>query len=187
MVRLLQNLLDVSQLENGTLAVRPSRVALPQLIEGIAEQRRVLARSMRIQLVVAPSVELAVEVDVDLATRTVENLLDNAVRHTPGGGVIEIECRAVGGDVEIRIGNSGPAIPAEARVSMFEKYQQGATRAGRMNVGLGLYFCRLAVEAQGGTIRVEETARLPTVFVLRLPRLVARSAVSEAQQAAVTG
>jgi PAS domain S-box-containing protein len=187
MVRLLENLLDVSRLENGTLVVSPKGVVLAQLIEPIVEQRRVLARLLKVQLVLVPSGDIAVEIDVDLATRAVENLLDNALRHTPGGGVIEIECRRAGPDIEIRIGNSGSAIPAESRTLVFEKYQQGAAPSGRMNVGLGLYFCRLAVEAQGGTIRVEETARLPTLFVLSLPRLVARPPGPNARQpAAVT-
>jgi PAS domain S-box-containing protein len=172
MVRLLENLLDVSRLENGTLGVRPAPAILSQLIEPIVEQRRVLARSLEVQLTIACPPELAVEIDVDLATRAVENLLDNALRHTPSGGVIEIDCRSLGPDVEIRIGNSGAAIPEEVRGQIFEKYGQGGGRAGRMNVGLGLYFCRLAVEAQGGTIRVEEAARLPVLFVVRLPRLV---------------
>lgn len=172
MVRLLANLLDVSRMENGTLAVCPSHVTLPKLIEPIAQQRRILARSLEVALNLAPSREVAIVVDVDLVTRTLENILDNALRHTPTGGRIEIECREAGADIEIRVGNSGAAIPAGARAAVFEKYRQTTTRAGRMNVGLGLYFCRLAIEAQGGTIWVEETDRLPTVFGIRLPRFV---------------
>jgi signal transduction histidine kinase len=100
----------------------------------------------------------------------VENILDNALRYTPAGGTIEIELREVGPDVEIRIGNSGFAIPVEERDKVFDKYRQESSENGRMNLGLGLYFCRLAVEMHGGRIWVEETERLPTVFALRLPR-----------------
>jgi K+-sensing histidine kinase KdpD len=78
----------------------------------------------------------------------------------------------MGPEVEIRIGNSGPAIPVGERSTVFDKYRQTARRAGPMNVGLGLYFCRLAIEAQGGKIWVEQTARLPTLFGIRLPRRV---------------
>jgi two-component system, OmpR family, heavy metal sensor histidine kinase CusS len=59
---------------------------------------------------------------------------------------------------------------------VFDKYRQTTTRVGRMNVGLGLYFCRLAIEALGGTIWVEETERMPTLFGIRLPRLVVSAA-----------
>ena len=117
-------------------------------------------------------------VDADLMTRAVENIFDNALRHTPNGGSIEIERREVGPDVEIRIGNSGGAIPVEERMTIFEKHQRGSTEVGRMNLGLGLYFCRLAIEAQGGKMWVEETTRMPTVFGIRLPRTAPRQATS---------
>jgi PAS domain S-box-containing protein len=169
MLRLLANLIDVARLESGTLDVHPSAMTLSQLLEPIAAQRRVLARSRKIAIVLAPSAEMTVMADADLVTRTVENIFDNAIRHTPTGGRIEVERREVGPDVEIRIGNSGGAIPVEARRTIFEKNQQGTTDLGRMNLGLGLYFCRLAIEAQGGRMWVEETDRMPTVFGIRLP------------------
>jgi PAS domain S-box-containing protein len=182
MLRLLANLLDVSRLEAGTLKVCRSEVVLSELLESVAEQRRVLATSRNIEIVVAPSAHVKVAADADLVTRAVENIFDNALRHTPSGGMIEIELREVGPDIEIRIGNSGDAIPVGARRTIFEKYWQAAAETGHMNLGLGLYFCRLAIEAQGGGIWVEESERLPTVFGIRLPRVaagVARAAAVE--------
>ncbi|MDB4979659.1 MAG: sensory box histidine kinase [Myxococcales bacterium] len=170
MLRLLANLIDVSRLESGTLDVHSSEMTLSQLLEPIAEQRRVLARSRKIAIVLAPAAEMTVVVDPDLLIRTVENIFDNAIRHTPVGGRIEVERRQVGPDVEVRIGNSGGAIPLEARRTIFDKTRQGPAGVGRMNLGLGLYFCRLAIEAQGGQLWVEETDRMPTVFGIRLPR-----------------
>jgi PAS domain S-box-containing protein len=176
MLRLLANLVDVRRLEGETLNVRTSELNLMELLESVAEQRRVLATAGNIEIVVAPSPEVKVMVDPDLVTRTIENIFDNALRHTPRGGTIEIELREVGLDVEIRIGNSGRAIPVEARHAIFEKYCQSASDFGHMNLGLGLYFCRLAVEAQGGGIWVEETDRMPTVFGIRLPRVAVNAA-----------
>jgi len=176
MLRLLANLVDVARLENGTLDVHASEMTLAQLLEPIAEQRRVLARSRQIAIVLAPSPEITVMVDADLMTRTVENIFDNALRHTPSGGRIEVERREVGPDVEIRIGNSGGPIPVEERTAIFEKHQQGSAEVGHMNLGLGLYFCRLAIEAQGGRMWVEQTERMPTVFGIRLPRPASHAA-----------
>jgi K+-sensing histidine kinase KdpD len=85
-----------------------------------------------------------VTVDVDLVTRPIENIFDNAFRYTPRGGMIEVELREVGPDIEIRIGNSGSAIPMGARNTIFEKYRQVGSERLQMNRGLGLYFCRLA-------------------------------------------
>jgi signal transduction histidine kinase len=171
MLRLLSNLVDVSRMEDGTIQVRPSEVNLSNLLHPVADQRRVIARSRRITIVSAPPAEVQVGVDTDLMTRVIENILDNALRYTPAGGQIELELQGNGADVELRIGNSGSAIPVDARHSIFEKYRQGGSETGHMNLGLGLYFCRLAVEAHGGRIWVEETARLPTVFCISLPCL----------------
>jgi PAS domain S-box-containing protein len=170
MLRLLNNLVDVARLENGTLDVHASEITLSGLLQPIAEQRRVIARSRNVEIVVAPSPEMTVTVDADLVTRTVENIFDNALRHTPSGGRIEIELREAGPDVELRIGNTGSAIPVGSRNAIFDKFGQTDSVVGRMNLGLGLYFCRLAIEAQGGGIWVEEADRLPTVFGIRLPR-----------------
>ncbi|MDB4966914.1 MAG: multi-sensor hybrid histidine kinase [Myxococcales bacterium] len=170
MLRLLANLADVARLEGGTLEVRRSQTTLSQLVQPIVEQRRVLARARDIQIALLPSPEITVSVDAELVTRTVENIFDNALRHTPDGGSIEIELRDSGADVAIRIGNTGPAVPAGARDGIFGKYEQASPAVGRMNLGLGLYFCRLAIEAQGGKVWVEETERLPAVFAIQLPR-----------------
>jgi len=170
MLCLLTNLVDVARLEDGQLQTHGSRISLSQLLQPLVEQRRVLARGRKISIVLTPSPEITATVDADLVVRTVENILDNAIRHTPAGGCIEIELREDGPEVEIRVGNSGPAIPVEARQSIFAKHGQGGAAVERRHVGLGLYFCRLATEAQGGRIWVEETERLPTVFAIRLPR-----------------
>jgi diguanylate cyclase (GGDEF)-like protein/PAS domain S-box-containing protein len=169
MLRLLANLVDVARLENGTLAVRPSELNLTRLFQSVIEQRRVLARARKIGMVLLPSPERTVVVDADLLTRAVENILDNALRYTEDGGRIEIELRDMGDEFEIRIGNSGPAIPLEARHTIFDKYGQAGAEVGRRNLGLGLYFCRLAIEAQGGRLWVGETETLPALFGIRLP------------------
>jgi PAS domain S-box-containing protein len=173
MLRRLANLGDVARLECGTLDVRLARVALSALVRPIVEQRRVLAGARKIEIALLPSAEMMVDVDTDLMARTLENIFDNALRFTPDGGSIEVELREAGADVEMRIGNSGCAVPAEARETIFGKYEQGSSGGGRMNLGLGLYFCRLAIEAQGGRVWIEQSERLPTVFGIRLSQKAA--------------
>src|SRR5206468_1447585 len=97
------------------------------------------------------------------------NVVDNALRYTPSGGIIVLAAERNGDDFELVIGNDGPRIPDEARLAIFEKYGQTGSHAGRMNLGLGLYFCRLAAEAHGGELQLRESAELPTQFVFRLP------------------
>ena len=99
---------------------------------------------------------------------------DNAARSSPAGGTVDMEARAVAGDaVEIRVRDQGPGVPKEFREKVFDKYVRlGASEAGgqpRSNMGLGLTFCRLAVEAHGGKIWVEDNQPKGACFCVRLP------------------
>jgi signal transduction histidine kinase len=99
-------------------------------------------------------------------------MLDNATRYAPRGGRCGISAkRNADSLVEIAIGNSGPPVPVADREQIFGRYFQVERRraSARANRGLGLYFCKLAVEAHGGTIHVEERGDLGAVFVARLP------------------
>jgi signal transduction histidine kinase len=167
-LRLLANLLDLAKLEADRLVLRRSAITVRTLIEPILEQRaRVFAaRSVRLRSTLTDD-ELVV--DAELITRVVENLLDNAIRYTPDAGVVSVASTAGDRGCELRIGNSGPAVPPEARTRIFEKFGQ-AEGGPQMNLGLGLYFCRLVVEAHGGRLLLEDNEDLPTVFSIVLPR-----------------
>ena len=144
---------------------------LAPLLSGAIAQRQVLATGRGLAIVSVLDEAIEVHGDEDLITRVIENILDNALRHAPTGGSVEVRCEAGGSGAMIQIGNSGPAIPVEQRALVFEKFRQASPALGRMNLGLGLYFCRLAIEAQGGAIWIEETERLPAVVAIRLPRV----------------
>ena len=109
--------------------------------------------------------------DPDLLRRVLENLLDNALRHAPEGSVVRVSGLAHAGEVELRVADTGPGVPESMRQLVFDPFVQvesndrSVTRSGR---GLGLAFCRLAVEAHGGRIWVED-ASPGAVFCLRLP------------------
>jgi signal transduction histidine kinase len=168
-MRLLENLLDVSRLEERRMSLRRTPTPLAKMLSEIAGQRKFVAEAMHIVIQVSSSGEKTVQADADLLTRAVENVFDNALRYTPAGGRIEVVVEDAGHAVNLRIGNTGAPIPKEFRTAIFDKYSQSATASGRLNMGLGLYFCRLAAEAHGGRIWVEETNALPTVFVIQLP------------------
>jgi signal transduction histidine kinase len=167
--RLIHNLLDVARVEANRLELRRQRQPLEALVSGIMKLRTpaMLGHEITIRQVIAPDV--AVDVDADMLTRVIENILDNSRRYTPSGGLITLRAESIGERVRLRIGNSGPPIPMAARGSIFEKFGQVSAGTGRMNLGLGLYFCRLAIEAHGGKLWVEETKEQPTVFCIELP------------------
>jgi signal transduction histidine kinase len=169
-LRLLANLADMTRIEAGQLPLDRHPMQVAALLAPLVKQRTRLAQSRAIVLDSTIDPELPVFVDAELISRVVENVFDNALRHTPPGGRIAVRGVAQPDAVQIRIGNTGRPIPFDARTRIFEKFAQGTAQAGRMNLGLGLYFCRLAAEAHGGKIWVEETRDLPTVFNLELPR-----------------
>ena len=168
---LVATILDVDELEDGILHAEVAPVRLLELVEAARAGNRAHfeVRQLRCDVDIQP--ELVVRLDRDLFGRVVENLLDNASRYAPRGGRCAIGARRVPGGVELAIGNSGPPVPLADRAAIFGRYFQVERRraSARANRGLGLYFCKLAVEAHGGTIHVEERGELGAVFVVKLP------------------
>jgi signal transduction histidine kinase len=114
-------------------------------------------------------------IDEEKIQRVLINLLDNALRHTPMGGRITIQAdddrnRA---EVIVRVIDTGPGVPPEARSLIFDKFAQLDQQVlrGHKGTGLGLTFCKLAIEAHGGRIWVEEGAEGGAAFCFALPHL----------------
>jgi signal transduction histidine kinase len=168
-LRLLANLLDLTRLESGRFQPHRTRIALADVVAPLLRQRMLLAKSRGIAMHSDFDAATTINADVELMARVFENIFDNALRYTPPGGRVAFAAHPASGGVELRIGNTGSPIPTDARTRIFEKFGQAGGGIGRMNLGLGLYFCRLATEAHGGRIWVEETRELPTVFGLALP------------------
>ena len=168
---LVATILDVDELEDGMLRAQPAPVKLLELIERARAGNRAHFEVRQLRCDVDVSEDLVVPLDRDLFSRVIENMLDNATRYAPRGGRCAISAKRDANGVEIAIGNSGPPVPAADREQIFGRYFQVERRraSARANRGLGLYFCKLAVEAHGGTIHVEERGDLGAVFVARLP------------------
>lgn len=168
---LVATILDVDELEDGMLRAQRSPVKLVELIERARAGNRAHfeVRQLRCDVDVDP--ELVLSLDRDLFGRVIENMLDNATRYAPRGGRCQISAKRLGNAVEIAIGNNGPPVPVAEREQIFGRYFQVERRraSARANRGLGLYFCKLAVEAHGGTIHVEERGDLGAVFVATIP------------------
>jgi signal transduction histidine kinase len=117
--------------------------------------------------------ELApVPADADLLRRVLENLIDNAIRYAPKQSQVTLSAQIHSDELELRIADQGQGVPAELRERIFDRFVQlgGDRVAPRTGRGLGLTFCRLAVEAHGGRIYVED-GRPGAVFCIRLPRV----------------
>jgi signal transduction histidine kinase len=170
LLRLVLNLLDISKSEEGQLAPRKTEVDLEVLISELVEAHEVKAQAAGVALERALEVRSAFA-DIDLLRRVIENLLDNALRHAPDRSAVRIVATRHEKAVEIRVADAGPGISAELKDKIFERFVQveggerGVTRTGR---GLGLTFCKLAIEAHGGSIWIED-AKPGSVFCVGLP------------------
>jgi signal transduction histidine kinase len=183
MVRMVMNLLDVSRSEDGALVPRLAPFPLPALLDEVCSEmgRRVEDKDQKLVLRVAPEVG-ALVADRDLVRRILENLIDNAYKYGPRGADIGVEAVAVpadhghsaagsAGTVEIRVRDQGEGIPEPFRLKIFEKYARVDDKPAhevRNSHGLGLVFCRRAVDVHGGRIWVEDNAPRGSCFHVRL-------------------
>ena len=165
--RLVHNLLEVTRLESGSLAIKKEWLPLEELV-GAALGR--LARLLRDRPVATrlPDDLPLVPVDDVLIEQLLINLVDNAIKYTPPGRPIEIAAWTSDGAVTVEVADSGPGLPAGEESRVFEKFYRLRAR-GRGGVGLGLAVCRGIVEAHGGRIWAENRADGGAAFRFTLP------------------
>jgi signal transduction histidine kinase len=167
MSRMVLNLLDISRAEDHALVLRRTPTSIDELVAVVARSLRRRAAEKRHRLEVKSDPAIA-DVDVDLLRRVLENLVDNACKYTPAGGAIVIEVAAREGRVHLCVSDEGPGIPEHARERIFDKYAQLEGRRDVHSRGLGLTFCKLAVEAHGGRIWVAENHPKGSRFCIAL-------------------
>lgn len=157
LLRLVHNLLDLSKDEEGKLVANRAPTDLGALVAEVLVDMEV--RAAAAEVVLRSSGEApALAVDGDLVRRTLANLVDNAIRHAPSESEVWVHLRPGEGTIEIRVADAGPGVPPQLRERIFERYVQleAGTDSSRGGRGLGLTFCKLAVEAHGGRIWVED-------------------------------
>lgn len=174
-LQLIGQLLDINRLEEGQLPLYPEWVDVKVMLEEAANRFQPLIIEAGIEVVVQ-SVPLLPRVfaDPDLLSRAIHNLLDNAIKFSPSGSQVRVWARP---DEEssppailVGVTDAGPGIPPDMRVRLFKKFQQANSNgARRRGSGLGLSFCKLALEAHGGKIWVESQMGQGSTFIMRLP------------------
>jgi len=172
MERLVDTLMDIASLEEGRMPLQREPVDLQALVEEALAEERPLAERMGVELEGRLLERLpAVEGDYDVLQRVLLNLLDNALKYTPGGGRVWVEVGLEAEAVELAVVDTGLGIPPEERERVFEKFTQVEGHTGsRRGSGLGLTFCRMAVEAHGGRVwAVAGPGGVGSRFVVRLP------------------
>jgi K+-sensing histidine kinase KdpD len=170
LIRMVENLLNMTRIQDGRLVIRKKQEVLDDLISD-AVSRAVKKGSMHKVVLTPDSGILLVPVDGQLITQVFVNLLDNAVKYTPGGTTITV--RTVlsedEGSAVITVSDNGPGISAGGIDHIFENYANRTNSDRGRGLGLGLPICRTIMEAHGGTISVHNAPEGGAVFTLTLP------------------
>jgi len=168
--QLIDSLLDLRQLEAGQAELNKTNVHPKALAEEAVQLIKPLTLKKKQELILQIAPDLPkVPADQDMLTRVVTNLLDNAMKYTPVGGEITLRTEIRGDDMLFTISDTGPGIPPEARHYIFDRFARLDSTKEIKGTGLGLTFCKLAVEAHGGQIWVESERGQGSHFKFTLP------------------
>lgn len=172
--RLVSDLLDLSRIEAGQLALVKEEVDLGGLCRQVLEKVRPLAeeKNVRLELAAPPGLPPAWG-SPDRLQQILINLLDNALRHTPAGGEVKVRAKeGIGGMLELSVSDTGPGIPSQDLPYVFERFykvEKARTRT-TAGTGIGLAIVKALVEAHGGRVWVESTPGQGTRFTFTVPQ-----------------
>ncbi|MBC7911168.1 MAG: hypothetical protein H7Y30_11740, partial [Pyrinomonadaceae bacterium] len=172
LIELVNDLLDASKLESGTMRLDVSSIDLRNVVDELRETMEPLAREKGLTLEVALSPDLpTVEADRAKLRRILVNLLSNSLKFTNRGGRVEVKAEKMGEHVMISVIDTGVGIAPDDVARLFDKYEQARSRAtrGEKGTGLGLYITRQLVELHGSHIKVESEQGRGSVFSFTLP------------------
>ena len=181
LISLVNDLLDVTRIEEGRLLASPQPTDLGELAASVTTELRPLAEEKGHTLVATLPGDLPpVLVDPQLARQVVLNLMSNAIKYTPDRGRITITLAAADGAVECSVADTGIGIPPAAQPRLFEKFYRAdnAVAIDTEGTGLGLYLVRLIVERSGGRIACDSRPGAGSTFRFTLPQI--ESAVAAA-------
>lgn len=173
MLRLLEDLLDVSQIESGKLQLALAPLDLAATVAGNVELNRLLAGAKNIAIELQrPAAPLWVEADATKIEQVLNNLISNAVKYSPPGTTVGVTLDADAGEVTVRVRDQGQGIPAAELSRLFLPFSKTSVKStgGEKSTGLGLAITRRIVEGHGGRIGVESCVGEGSCFSFALPR-----------------
>lgn len=168
MIHLIDDLLEIARIENGTLKIEPQPVPANQILEDALEQHGALAQQRGITLELASSTSAVANVDRQRVGQVIANLVGNSLKFTPAGGRIKLGARVEANEVVLVVEDTGKGISREDLQHIFDRFWQ-PPNSKREGVGLGLAIVKGIIDAHGGRITVESTPGVGTAFQIALP------------------
>lgn len=170
LLRLIDDLLDLSRIDAGQLRLRVGPVDLPELASRALDAFRASAQSLGVHLAHAASEKVPpIHGDAHRLEMILTNLLGNAMKFTPAGGTIWLRTRVEGDVARISVADSGPGIPADEGERIFERFYRREPQSRTVGAGIGLALAKELAELHGGTLTYESPATGGTIFTLSLP------------------
>jgi PAS domain S-box-containing protein len=169
--RLIASLMDISRLEAGQPVGRQTPIELPKLVANAydIEEPNFTRRGVTLQTNLPDDLP-PVRVEENMISRVLLNLFDNALKYSANGEVVAVDARPAEYDfLLVSVSDQGTGIPKEFREIIFDKFRRVKSNTGAKGLGLGLAFCRLAVEAHGGRIWVDDAPGGGARFNFSLP------------------
>jgi signal transduction histidine kinase len=168
MIRLIDDMLDVSRMKSGTLSIRPGKVELMGLLERVVNDLSLQAAAANTTLQLCVHAPVEGWWDEFRIEQVIVNLLTNALRYG-GGGTVEVDVQEVGCHVRIDVRDHGKGIAPDYIDRIFEPYERGAKAGEPKGLGLGLYISRQLATSHGGELTVQSTPGQGATFSLLLP------------------
>lgn len=174
LARIVEDLFTLTRADAGQYPLQLQSVYLDELAADVLRGARSLAAAKKITLSSAIEPELPIEADEALLRRMLLNLLDNAIKYTPEGGQISLECRKRGEEYALSVSDTGTGIPAELQSRIFERFFRADKARSRAEgdsggAGLGLSIARWIAEAHHGRLELTKSDTSGTMFTAYLP------------------
>ena len=170
LINLVENLLAVTRIEEGKVNFNRTTELMDEVI---AEALKHVDRKSKDHIIRVHSERefILAQIDAKLIVQVLINIVDNAIKYTPRGSLIEIDTRSKGSLVEVSVSDNGPGIPDEHKKHVFDMFYSGANQVAdsRRSLGLGLSLCKSIITAHGGTIEVKDHQPKGTTFTFTLP------------------
>jgi signal transduction histidine kinase len=166
---MLDTLMDISEAETGTMRLDLGNTALDVLAREVVELYEGISEEKRIEVTAEIEPGLSVMADAKRLRQVLANLVDNAIKYTPSGGLVSMRARREGADVVIEVADTGIGIPPHDVPRIWERLYRGDQSRAERGLGLGLSLVRAIVLAHGGSVDVTSQPGRGSTFRLRLP------------------
>ena len=173
--RIVDDMFTLARADAGNYPVRRDAMYLDEVVDEAVRAGRVLASTKDVDISLRTLHSASLVGDEDLIRRLVGNLLDNAIRHTPPGGCVQVELQQTADGYALSISDSGPGIPADSQPHIFERfYRVDRSRIRGLSdggAGLGLALARWIAKVHGGDVTLTSSSAAGSTFTAFLPQL----------------